>query len=515
MARRLLAEKNYQEAHALCIQALQKNPANGEAYFLLGQLTADHNNFAKAIDIYGRAKKAGYSESETSAQISRCLIALNRRDEAVSMVRTAIAASPSDALTLDTIGVVLSRAGLHDEAVSFYQKATALQPQNADYQYNLGAALQFMGRFSEAGTAFRACLDLAPDNTRARVALVSIATQSKDDNALNELEADWNARPDSDTDAKLQLAHAIAKTHEDMGDQPEAMSWLAKGKTIKLATLTPREDEDQACFDAATDLAGTLGCSTDKVANGPIFIVGMPRTGTTLVDRIISSHSAVTSSGELGDFSIALKRLAGTKSPLVLDQETLRATGRLEMSALGQRYLQSVKGTLGLSGRFTDKMPLNFFYVPAILAALPGARVICVRRNPADTVLSNYRQLFATAFSYYTYAYDLKLTARYVVKFNRLIDSYLEQLPDTSFTTVQYEQLVANTEDETRRLLAFCELPFEEACLRFHESKAPVATASATQVRKPVYSSSISRWRKCEEAMQPALDILREAGLDF
>ncbi|HBH89447.1 tetratricopeptide repeat-containing sulfotransferase family protein [Ponticaulis sp.] len=515
IARRLLAEKKYQEAHALCIRALQTNPSNGEAYFLLGQLTADHDNFVKALDIYGRARAAGYSEAETCTQISRCLIALNRRDEAVSMVRQAISAGPADALTLDTIGVVLSRAGLHDEAVAFYQKACARNPNNADYQYNRGVALQFVGRFDEAGDAFRTCLALAPDNTRARVAMVSITKQSKQNNSLHELKADWDQRPVSDTDAKLQLAHAIAKTHEDMGDQQLAMTWLEQGKTIKLATLDPREEEDRACFEAAENLATTLKISPSDTADGPIFIVGMPRTGTTLVDRIVSSHSSVTSGGELGDFSIALKRQAATKSPLVLDETTLRATKALDMKALGQRYLNSVEATLQLTGRFTDKMPLNFFYVPAILSAIPNARIICVRRNPADTVLSNYRQLFATAFSYYTYAYDLKLAARYVVKFNKLMDAFYRRLPEEAFTSVHYEQLVTNTEEEVRRLLAFCDLPFEEACMRFHESKAAVATASATQVRKPVYTSSVGRWRKCEDAMQPALEILRNANLEF
>ncbi|WP_027441428.1 tetratricopeptide repeat-containing sulfotransferase family protein [Ponticaulis koreensis] len=515
IARQLLAEKKYKEAHALCIRSLQNNPSDGEAYFLLGQLTADHNNFAKALDIYGRARTSGYSEAETCAQISRCLIALNRRDEAVSMVRHAISAGPVDALTLDTIGVVLSRAGLHDEAVAFYQKACARNPNIADYQYNLGAALQFVGRFKEAGDAFQACLALAPRNTRARVALVSITTQSEQDNSLRELKADWDQRAVSDTDAKLQLAHAIAKTQEDMGDQQEAMTWLAQGKAIKLATLKPREDEDRACFDAARHLAATLNISPNDTANGPIFIVGMPRTGTTLVDRIVSSHSSVTSGGELGDFSIALKRQAATKSPLVLDEETLRATETLDMKALGQRYLKSVEATLQLTGRFTDKMPLNFFYVPAILSAIPNARVICVRRNPADTVLSNYRQLFATAFSFYTYAYDLKLAARYVVEFNKLMDAFSERIPEKAFTSVHYEQLVTHTEEEVRRLLAFCDLPFEEACMRFHESKAAVATASATQVRKPVYTSSVGRWQKCEDAMQPALEILRDANLEF
>ena len=180
---------------------------------------------------------------------------------------------------------------------------------------------------------------------------------------------------------------------------------------------------------------------------------------------------------------------------------------------MGHDYLARVKNTLGIDGRFTDKMPLNVFFVPAILAAIPGAQVICLRRHPADTVLSNYRQLFATAFSYYAYAYDLEWTADYVVKFNKLISEFEAELPRERFTIVDYEGLVADTEGETRRLLDHCGLTFDPACLSFHESAAPVATASATQVRQPIYTSSMGRWKRYRPAMDPALEILNGAGL--
>ena len=251
----------------------------------------------------------------------------------------------------------------------------------------------------------------------------------------------------------------------------------------------------------------------DLPSPGPIFIVGMPRTGTTLTDRILSSHSQIVSAGELSDFSVCLKRLSNTPGPFVLDPETLRSAQISDLSRLGATYLDSVNDTLGLSGRFVDKMPLNLFFVPIILAALPSAQVICLRRHPADTVLSNYRQLFATSFSYYAYAYDLEETARYTTRVFDLLSTFESTLPARRFQILDYEALVKDPEAQTRRLLSFVHLPFEEACLRFYENAAPVATASATQVRKPIYAGALSRWKKYRPAIDPALAILADANL--
>ena len=170
-----------------------------------------------------------------------------------------------------------------------------------------------------------------------------------------------------------------------------------------------------------------------------------------------------------------------------------------------------MKATLGLEGRFTDKMPLNVFLSAHILRALPDARVICLRRHPADTVLSNYRQLFATSFSYYAYAGGLETTAEYYVRFDRLVKRLAAALPKDRFREVHYEALVTDFEQEARGLLAFCDLPFEKACLDFHENAAPVATASSAQVRQPLYRSALARWKRYRPGLDPAIEVLERA----
>ena len=281
-----------------------------------------------------------------------------------------------------------------------------------------------------------------------------------------------------------------------------------RGKALKLLTVTDREADDAAIFDAAQELAESLPVPKKTESGGPVFVVGMPRTGTTMVDRILTSHPEMSSAGELSDFSIALKRAVRTLGDHVLDEATLRASLETDLRSVGNRYLSNVRQSLGLDGRFTDKMPLNVFFVPAILAALPDARVICLRRHPADTVLSNYRQLFATSFSYYAYAYDLEQTARYTVNFNRLLSCFEGQLPAERFMIVDYEQIVCEQESETRRLLEFAGLSWDPACLAFHKNESAVATASSVQVRAPIYKSSMNRWKRYRPAIDPALDIL-------
>lgn len=512
-ARRLLRRKAYRECHAICLNVLKYQPKNAEAFTILGVLTAEHGNFAKALEIFRRAIAADGQTGEAEAHAARCLIALNRRDEAVSMAQAAANRDPTDALILDTIGVVLSRAGHHEDSLSYYQRAVEADPSDPNYQYNLGAALQFLGRFEEAKAAFHACLELNPDESRALVALASMGRDANEASLIPALEAAWDVRDATDADQALQLAHALARSYEDRQDPVTAMSWLERGKRQKRASVRNREEEDKACFAAAIDLASSLSIANMPNKGGPIFIVGMPRTGTTLTDRILSSHPEVTSAGELSDFSVALKRQAQTPGPYVLDAQTLIAAKGVDLPALGQAYLDKVAATLGLDGRFVDKMPLNAFFTPIILAAIPNARVVCLRRHAADTVLSNYRQLFATSFSYYAYAYDLKATARYVVKFFNLIDEYETALPPSRFKILDYESLVADQEGQTRQLLDFCGLTFDPACLSFHENEAPVATASATQVRQPLYSSSMGRWKSYRPAMDPALEILQVADL--
>ncbi len=512
-AERALNRRDYRLAHQLCLKTLAVEPQHADALFLLGMIAAEHHNYGKSLEVIDRANALATANAEYLAHRGRCLIALQRPREAFEAAVAALKLEPTDALTLDTLGVVMTRAGAHAEAIDPFRRAVARDAAEPAYRYNLGAALQFVGDLAGAEAEYRQALRLDPKHHRAWSSLAQVARAPLTPTDVARL-ARTLEDPALDVDAELHLCHALAKQYEDEGRYEEAFRQLVRGKRRKAATLRYHFAEDRALFAAAEGLPDALdaapgaGCQSSE----PIFIVGMPRTGTTLVERILSSHPQVFSAGELTNFSLELKRATATSSNRVLDAETLEAAACSDLAALGAAYVESTRPRTGRTPRFIDKMPLNFFYVPLIRRALPNAKIVCLRRNPLDACLSNYRQLFATTFPYYHYAYDLLDTGRSYMAFDRLIARWRATSP-THFLEVRYEDVVDRTEHEARRLLEFCELSWDPKCLAFQANTAPVATASSAQVRQPIYRSAVERWRHYERDLEPLRSLLADAGI--
>jgi tetratricopeptide (TPR) repeat protein len=512
-AERALNRRDYRLAHELCLKTLAAQPDHADALFLLGVIAAEHGNFRKAVDVIDRALQLAPAKAEYWAQRGRCLLGLQRPREAFEAARNALELEPRDAPTLDTIGVVMTRAGAHAEAIAPFRRAVARDAANAAYRYNLGASLQFVGELEAAEAEYRHALRLDPTFHRAWSALAQVARAPLTAAEIAALERALE-QPSLDPDVELHLCHALAKQHEDQGRYAAAFRVLERGKRRKAATLGYTFAADEALFAAAARLPDALAhrAGAGHESREPIFIVGMPRTGTTLVERILSSHPQVFSAGELTNFGLVLKRAAATPSNRVLDAATLDAAAHCDFAAVGAAYVDSTRPRTGHRERFIDKMPLNFFYAPLLRRCLPNAKIVCLRRNPLDTCLSNYRQLFATSFSYYNYAYDLLDTGRYYAAFHALTTSWREALPD-NYLEVHYEDVVDRTEHEARRLVEFCGLPWDARCLAFERNTAPVATASSAQVRRPIYRSGLERWRHYERELEPLRALLAAAGV--
>jgi hypothetical protein len=355
---------------------------------------------------------------------------------------------------------------------------------------------------------------LQPKLYRAHSALAELRKQTVEHNHIARLTSLLPGAAD-DVDGELHLRHALAKEYEDLGDYDRAFAELGAGKARKRGQLRYSSNEDRALFAAVEAAFDEARCAAPPAGHSsaePIFVVGMPRSGTTLVERILSSHSQVLSAGELQNFALCVKQLAGTPSNRVLDVPTIEASVAIDFADLGRRYVDSTRPATGSTPRFVDKMPLNFFYAGLIRLALPNAKIVCLRRDALDTCLSNFRQLFALTFSYYNYSYDLGDIGRYYVAFDRLLAHWDRALPG-AVLQLRYEDLVLDQEAQTRRLLEFCGLPWEEGCLAFHENRAPVATASAVQVRQPLYASSIGRWRRYAHHLEPLAEDLARCGV--
>lgn len=298
--------------------------------------------------------------------------------------------------------------------------------------------------------------------------------------------------------AQLHLSHALAKEYECLGEYVESLKALRHGNKLQKQSVGYDIEKDSRLFDAIKANFSDIQLpksQESKASKQPIFVVGMPRSGTTLVDRIISSHSLVVSAGELQNFAVELKKMTATPSNQVLDVATIQAAANLDFEMLANRYIHSTQPLSDQTPHFIDKMPLNFLYIGFIKQAFPSAKIIVLKRNAMDTCLSNFRTLFAVNFSYYNYSYDLLDTAKYFSMFTDLIDFWKSKFGD-DIHEVSYETLVAEPESTISDMLAYCELDVEDTCFKFHENKAPVSTASSVQVRAPLNASSIDRWKR-------------------
>ncbi len=524
-AQTAMQQGQFREAHQHCLAILKLDRTHADAWFLCGVIAAHNGQVAKAVNILGNAVKLAPTKAEYHAELGKQLIALRQPGQALHCAEAGLSLAPDDLPTLNTLGTVFSHCGEHGNALACFERAThSLQSRNAgdaslpddwqaDLYFNTAASLQFAGRFNEAEEAYEQAIKLQPRMYKAHSALSQLHRQTPESNHLDRLE---KLRTGVATaQGRLHLGHAIAKEQEDLGQYGASLASLAWAKRAQADQVAYSADADAALFSSIKQLfTRELFSKQQSGADNPepIFIVGMPRTGTTLVEQILSSHSQVFAAGELQNFPLQVKRMTESSSADVLDIETLVQSLRLDMNELGCGYIDSTRPRTGHTPYFIDKLPLNFMYLGLIKLALPNARLVCLRRDPMDTCLSNYRQLFATNFKYYYYSYDLLDCGRYYTQFDRLMRHWREVMPGAIYE-LEYEALVENPEQVSRELLAYCELPWEEQCLEFHQRTSSVATASAVQVRHNIYQSSVNRWRRYGDSMQPLYELLKSSGL--
>lgn len=487
-------------------------PEDAEGRFLLGMARAEAGRVSVGLADIAQAVEID-PRGDYRAQLARLQVMLRQDGAAAQTLAAAERAPPDDALGRDTMGCVYARLGEHAASVPHFREAVRLAPGNASFRYNLAAALNFIGDIDGAEAAAEALLAVDPDYARGHHLLASLRKQTAASNHVKRLEAALE-RADGG-DARLLIGYALAKELDDLGEQQAAFARLAATNAEHRARLPYTFARDAANFDAIERVWPRVAAATVNRAaqDSPIFVIGMPRTGTTLVDRILSSHPAVWSAGELQAMPLAVKMASGTRSRTVLDVDTIEAGATADLGAIGRDYLARARTHAGArQGRFTDKFPGNFQYAGFNARALPQARIVCLRRHPLDTVLANFRNLFAISSRYYDYSYDLMDIARYYVRFDRLMAFWREALPGR-ILELGYEDLVANQEGETRALLAHCDLPWDEACLDFHRNTAPVSTPSAAQVRRPMYKDAVARWKAHRDVLAPVIAYFEAEGI--
>lgn len=510
--RALLERGDMAGARRLAAALIGRPTDRAEAHFLLGMADAETGRINDAIAHIEQAILIA-PHGDYRAQLARLYTLVRRDGDAATVLRATEDAPPIDALGRDTMGCVYARLGDHAAALPHFVAAVTLAPGNDQFRYNHAATLSFLGRVEEAEAALEAIVARAPDDARAHHLLAGLRKQTPGRNHVGRLRAVHDrVAPGPD---QLLTGYALAKELEDLGLGDEAFEHLVTVNTAHRARLDYDFARDAAIFDAieAAWPAVATASTTIAAADAPIFVIGMPRTGTTLVDRIIASHPAVEGVGELQALPLAVKAAAGTRTRTVLDAETIVAAMTRDPVEIGRDYLaRAAHHRRDPARRIVDKFPGNFFYAGLAARALPNAAIVCLRRHPMDTILANFRNLFAIGSRYYDYSYDLLDIAAYYARFDRLMAFWRGALPGR-ILELRYEALVDDQEGESRRLLAHCGLDWSDDCLDFHRNAAAVSTPSAAQVRRPIYRDSIGRWRAHTDALAPVHGFLEANGI--
>jgi hypothetical protein len=361
-----------------------------------------------------------------------------------------------------------------------------------------------------AEEAFDRCIAQNPSNGEAWLHRSRLRSQSPENNHVPALQAALEDVGDA-WRTGMTLHYALAKELEDLGDYDASFRHLKLGCDTRRKHMNHDPAADLKAMQLVREHFGrdymsghVVGYDSDE----PIFIVGLPRTGTTLVERILSSHDDVYAAGELNNFAEVLTALVAPSKPR--DRfEFIQKAGEVDSADLGAGYVTSTRPATEKCPRFIDKLPLNFLYCGLIKRALPNARIIHLTRHPMDTCYAIYKTLFKQA---YPFSYDLAELGDYYLAYRELMHHWHTLMPG-AILDLSYEQLVEDPEAQSRRLLSFCALEWQDQCLNFHRNRAPSMTASLAQVRKPIYSSSVGMWENYREQLAPLAARLEAAGI--
>ena len=498
------------EAGACCKKILMVAPKTVEAHFLVGLIATEDKLPKVAIQAFGSVTTLDPSHAAGWAHLARNFMRIGQLKRAENAVESAIKSGTKDPMVEDLIGSTLSQLGDQHGAKRWYSRAVEQFPRSAVFNINLASSLIFLGEKEEAEAALDRALEVRPVEAQAhgRKSGLKKATDHSHLDVLNSLAERFSKDPR----ALSFVAYAAGKEYEDLEEWAEAFKCFEAGAKAKRQIVEYDEAAEAEMFEALpeTFTPEWVAEEVDGVdAESPIFIVGQPRTGTTLVERIITSHSMVHSAGELQQFGLAVRRNAEVEASGRFSAELMRAAASLNPKKIGGGYMSSSASMRGNLPRFVDKMPVNYLFIPLILKAIPNAKIIHLVRDPADSCFSSFKQLFAEA---YFHSYTLEEMARHHVRYHRLMDYWRELLPGR-FLDVRYEEVVSDLEPNARRLIDYLDLPWEDACLEFHRQDRAVMTASAVQVREKVHTRSVGRWREYENQLSPLLDILRSEGI--
>lgn len=505
-----LNENRTKEASECCRKLLTAKPDLVEGHFLIGLIALHKNDRKTAFSAFGSVTTLNKEHSAGWAQMAKLCMSdgqVNRADKALA---EAVKHEAGDPLIQDLIGSIYSQMGEHSSARTWLKKANSNKPDHPLFKMNLANNHVYFGDTEGAEKLLAEVLSISPRNPQAHWTL------SNSRKALSEEHIDQLEALSSEQNLPQALAflhYARGKELEDLQQWDRAFDSFSKGAVARREVLEYDEEAEIGMFHQLEETCTTQWLDAQNIGYkdaSPIFVVGQPRTGTTLVERIITSHSQVHSAGELQQFSLGFRRLSSYREPKRFSAELIKKAADLDGEKLGENYIKTTRKMRGDTPRFVDKLPSNYLYIPLILKALPNAKIVHVVRNPMDACFASFKQLFADA---YPHSYEQKEMARHHARYRKLMATWRERFSG-KFFDISYEETARNLEPNARRLIEYLDLPWEDACLNFHQQAGAVSTASAAQIREPAHTRSIGRWKQYKQQLAPMLETLATEGID-
>lgn len=499
-----LMAQDFNEAGSCANLILKYKPELAQAHFLVGLIALETDEWDTARKAFATVVDIQEDHAAAWAQLARVYVRLGRFNQAELALENAVKYGSEDPLVADVIGTVYTQMGDQIQALFWFEKACE-KTDDPGFVMHRAQCLIFVGKFKEARRDLEHVLKVQPQNTQAHWSISRLDKATNLDH-INEM-LDQLAKFQKDSPPTTYLHYGLGKEYEDLEMWPEAFKSFEAGAKVRRAQVTFDEEEEIETFKVLEETftkewLATAGQGCDDAS--PIFIIGQPRTGTTLIERIIVARDDVHSAGELQQFGSAIKRLGKTKYKGIITADAARSATDIDLKTLGATYMETTRSLRSDLPHFVDKLPTNYLYAPLIAAALPNAKIIHVTRDPMDSCFASYKQYFAEA---YFHSYDQGEMARHHLRYRHLMAHYRTVLGDRMIE-VAYEDVVTDMEPQARRLVKYLGLDWQDASLKFHKQKTAVTTASSIQVREKTHSRSVGRWRQYETELSTMFEIL-------
>ncbi len=487
---------------------LAEHPNNPSVLGAIARVCAANKQLPEAEKLYRRAMAQAPHDADLLAAFGTFLSEQNHHDEALKHLTQATTRKPQDAGTRHQLAWAFVRAGQTTVATDHFRAVLTLQPDHQGAWLGLGHNLKTIGRLAEAIEAYRNCIKLHPNDGEVYWSLANLKTYKFSDTDRNAMKTALDHENLTDR-SRVNFLFALAKSYEDINDYANSWQNYQAGNNLQRSLIqysaAHTAERHSKIIDTFSNAFLQDRADTGNDNPAPIFIVGLPRSGSTLLEQILASHSMVEGTSELTYISRLTNSLTHGASESNRYPQDLAKLQPSDLKRLGTEYLGEARHhRLTDKPRFIDKMPNNFPHIGFIKLILPKAKIIDARRYPLDSTLSCYRQLFTRG---QTFVYELKDIGQYFLEYQRMMDHWHAVMPG-EVLTVQYEDVTTDLEFQVRRILDYCELPFEDTCLRFHENDRPVRTASSEQVRQPIYTGAIHQWRQFEPYLGELIDTL-------